>query len=266
MILISDLHGCYGTMVRLLNQCAKLHPGEKLVFLGDLIDRGPHSRAVVEFAMEHKIPTCKGNHEDLCLAFSHHSRRGYKAQCATYYERDIWLYNGGDYALGNWPSTHPKGYRDGEEIPKDVLDWMQALPPYIIPDASLDDKGRKLLLSHTGYGLAADDGYWINALWGRHSHGEGEFPEDNYYRVFGHTRVSPAEITDTWANIDTGGAYGGGLTAFLWPSKETLYQPFDEKPCEPIFCVRFGRLYDLGSSVQASADQGPTGPSSSDRI
>ncbi len=79
LILISDVHGCYYTLVRLLNRCLALHPGAQLVLLGDLIDRGPHSRRVVEFAMRNQIPTVMGNHEDLALAYSEHHRRGYRA-------------------------------------------------------------------------------------------------------------------------------------------------------------------------------------------
>ncbi len=252
MILISDLHGCYSTMVRLLNQCAKLHPGEKLAFLGDLIDRGLNSRAVVEFAMKHKIPTVKGNHEDLCLAYSAHTRRGTKAQCANYYDRDVWLLNGGNHALGNWPLMRDPGDGDGPYlhdnwIPDDVLQWMQALPPYIIPDAPLDDKGRKLLLSHTGFGLAADSGHWINALWGRHSLGEGDFPDDNHFRVFGHTQEHQPNITESFAMIDTGAAYAmrgmGIMTAFIWPSKAIVQQVFDESPVEIQFKIVDGCVY-----------------------
>ena len=137
------------------------------------------------------------------------------------YERGIWLYNGGDKALKNWPRG---------KVPLKVLKWFASLPPYIRPATLLDENGRELLCSHTGYGLSADDGNWFRALWGRHGYGDGPFPEDNFFRAFGHTHVEKACVTEKWANLDTGAAYGGGLTAFLWPSKETLFQSFDETP------------------------------------
>lgn len=251
MIVISDIHGCYWTLIRLLNQCAKLHPGEKLAFLGDLIDRGPNSRAVVEFAMTNAIPTTQGNHESLCLAYSAHTRRGYSTPCARYYDRDVWLFNGGEVALANWPHYRPTEdqgvpFRDGEHIPDEVLDWMQALPAYIDPDAPPDENGLRLHLSHTGYGLYGELGHWHTALWGRHGLDAPEFPEDGRYRVLGHTPCKQPIIERTFANIDTGAAYGsrggGTMTAFIWPSKTIVQQAFDETPVATCFKIVDGAL------------------------
>ncbi len=242
---LSDLHGTYGTMIRLLNQVARSHPGAKLVFLGDLVDRGPNSRAVVEFAINHSILTTCGNHEDLCLAYSAHKQRGYVAHCPMYYDRDVWLWNGGENALGNWPTYRKTDdglrYQNGNRLPKKVLDWMALLPPYIIIDTK-DENGLKLCVSHTGYGLEADNNTsigWFGALWGRHP-SEGPFPKDNYYRVYGHSRTDKPIVTSTYAQIDTGSAYGGGLTAFIWPTKETIYQRYDESVVEQEFKVNNG--------------------------
>ncbi len=242
MILTTDTHGCWFTLVRLLNQCAKLHPGHKLAFLGDLIDRGPHSRQVVEFAMEHKIPTVTGNHEDLLLAYSAHTRRGYTAHCARYYDRDVWLFNGGEDTLANWPHFRPTEdqgvpFRDGERIPDEVLDWMQALPAYIEPDEPADENGRTLFLSHNGHGLMADEGHWHTALWSR----DIGFPADNRWRAFGHSPVKTPQITKDYGAIDTGAAYsdrgGGIMTALIWPSKAIVQQAFDETPTEARFQI-----------------------------
>ncbi len=243
--LISDIHGSAYTLLRLLNKVVVSHPGARLILLGDLIDRGPHSRKVVEFAMQNKIPTCRANHDDMALAFY-----GRKAKCAREYANGVWLNNGGDKAVRNWPTvdkraleswevTQAKGL--GGRLPDEVMTWFESLPAYIIPDAPQDDKGLKLLASHTGYGLAADQGNWFRALWGRHAHGGGDFPEDGYYRVYGHTSVKEAVVTETWANIDTGAAYpergGGTMTAFIWPTKQVVTQPFDETPVEPRFTM-----------------------------
>lgn len=254
-ILVTDIHGCANTLMRLLNQCARRYPGAALLFLGDLIDRGPNSRAVVEFAMQHAIPTTCGNHCDLALAYSEHTRRGYRAHCAREYDHDVWLFNGGEAALGNWPHYRDLGdgsppYRDGNRIPDEVLDWMQALPAYLVPDVPPDERGLKLLASHTGYGLEADNdatpGYagWFKALWGRHALGDGEFPDDGYWRPVGHTQVREAKLTERYGYIDTGAAYTsrgfGTLTAMHWPSKALMAQRFDESPVAAEFQVAGG--------------------------
>ena len=45
MYIIGDVHGCYNTLMELI---AKLPKDAKLCFVGDLIDRGPNSKDVVE--------------------------------------------------------------------------------------------------------------------------------------------------------------------------------------------------------------------------
>lgn len=244
--LVSDCHGCYHTLTRLLNAIPKPF---KLILLGDLIDRGPHSRQVVEFAMQNGIPTVLGNHESLCLAFYNHDGR-----CNDMYDRGVWLDNGGDKAVRGWPTidkrtlTGPQiaqAEHIGGRVPDAVLDWMEALPAYILgPADQLDANGRRGLFSHTGYGLDADKGDWFRALWGRHPHGDGDFPDDGYWRTVGHSSVKVPQITDTYGYIDTGAAYGqrgfGVMTALMWPSKEVFTQPFDETVVTPRFQVANG--------------------------
>lgn len=259
VVIISDVHGCWYTLTRLLNRCPQ---GAKLVFGGDLIDRGPHSRKVVEFAMENKIPTVAANHDDMCLAFY---RR--KARCAEYYGRDAWLDNGGFEAVRNWKTIDKRGRAGWEAardesvggcIPNEVLDWMEGLPAYLTPSDELDSAGRKLLVSHTGYALDEDRrgaAGWFRALWGRRSCDDGPWVgcdckgneiDDGYFRVYGHTPTKTPYITDSEANIDTGAAYSkrgyGNLTAFVWPTKEVIAEPYNEAPITPSWRLADGVL------------------------
>lgn len=249
-LLISDIHGTFNTLTRLLNAAPK---GVQLVFLGDEIDRGPNSRGVVEMAMNYAIPTVMGNHTSLCLAFYHRN-----ARCAEMYESGIWLDNGGTAALRNWPTIdhrcstpaeQQRANRDkylGGRVPNHVLDWMERLPAYLYPSTRTDENGRKLLASHSGFGLSADEGDWFKALWCRQPYGEGEFPDDGNFRAFGHSPCKIAEVTEKWCNIDTGAAYGkrgyGNLSAMVWPSKQILSQPYDESPVKPTFTIEMGGL------------------------
>ena len=97
-------------------------------------------------------------------------------------------------------------------MPGAVIAWMEALPLFIVPEDYPN-----LLLSHTGHGLSTRA---FGAVWDR----DASFPLDGYYRVFGHTSTESPIITETYANIDTGCAYGGMLTALLWPSCEVVTQ------------------------------------------
>lgn len=246
--IISDIHGCWFTLLRLLNAAPR---GCRLVFAGDLIDRGPNSRAVIEFAITNGIPTTCGNHEDYAMAFYRHPG----AHCAREYDLSYWTsHNGGDKTILNWPlsdANPPRARWQGQidehyggRVPDSVLNWMAALPAWLTPSEELDENGRRLLVTHNGHGLNADEGSpadWFKALWAR----DTEFPDDGAFRVFGHTPVKQALVTESWATIDTGAAYTNAiLSALLWPSKVVLTQAFDETPVKPTFRVVNGCIED----------------------
>src|SRR5215471_3542907 len=72
--IVGDIHGC-SQELEVLVAGLPLHVGDRLVFLGDYIDRGPGSRDVIDFLLQLKTEasyqvTClKGNHEDMFLDF-----------------------------------------------------------------------------------------------------------------------------------------------------------------------------------------------------
>ena len=73
---VGDIHGCHEKLTELLAQLDwKPDSGDLLIFLGDYIDRGPQSYAVVEpllvliYQDPKSIITLMGNHEELSLDF-----------------------------------------------------------------------------------------------------------------------------------------------------------------------------------------------------
>jgi fructose-1,6-bisphosphatase len=54
--------------------CARLQ-GDKLVFVGDLVGKGPYSAAVVRVAMQEEALCVVGNHEHLLLKWRHSPER-----------------------------------------------------------------------------------------------------------------------------------------------------------------------------------------------
>lgn len=199
LAIISDVHGCYYTLLRLLNW---LPASAEVIFGGDLIDRGPNSRQVVDFAMRNMIPTVMGNHEDLMLAHYGRESVGYEPGC--------WLMNGGEDTIESY----------GTQVPASVLDWVEGLP--------MELKYGDLRVSHTAAGRCGDR---KRALW------ERDVPRAAYagFRVFGHTPGKFVVMGENFARIDTGAAYAsrgfGVLTAFLWPEMRVVSQPYDETPC-----------------------------------
>ena len=59
---IGDVHGHYKTLLALTE---KLPQNAKLIFVGDLIDRGPQSMEVVKFVRESGYLCVMGNHEHI---------------------------------------------------------------------------------------------------------------------------------------------------------------------------------------------------------
>ena len=53
---IGDIHGCFDTFMALV---AKLPKDAKICLAGDLIDRGPKSRQVVQYVMDNDIDGAK---------------------------------------------------------------------------------------------------------------------------------------------------------------------------------------------------------------
>lgn len=74
---IGDVHGCYGEMCQLLDLIEQDHRARApkdcfIVFLGDLVDRGPHSKDVIRHLLEQPpefadLHVIKGNHEEMML-------------------------------------------------------------------------------------------------------------------------------------------------------------------------------------------------------
>lgn len=198
LAIISDVHGCYKTLMALVS---KLPPGVEVILSGDLVDRGPDSKAIVEWAMKNQIRCVLGNHDHMLVD---HCTKGMQ------YGDGIWFANGGTQCLQSF----------GGYIPERVIRWYLEMPWFI-------EENDGLFISHTGMGDHKD---WMVALWYRHELDGDLFPEDGKYRVFGHTPSKKAKIEPKWAMIDTGAAYGrhglGNMTAFLWPSKTTIVEPF----------------------------------------
>jgi hypothetical protein len=120
MIVVADLAGQYSGLLALVEKFPK---GEEYVMAGDLIDRGPDSNKVIQWAIDNNIRSVLGNHEHMMLDFF---GRAFPDQRRKIYDRGLWDgYNGGDKTLASYG---PKG------VPKEHLDWLASLPLYIETD------------------------------------------------------------------------------------------------------------------------------------
>ena len=209
MIIIGDVHGCYKTLVALLD---KLPKDRNITFVGDLIDRGPGSKEIVKLVRENDYRCVRGNHEDMAKN-----------------NPTDWLKHGGMQTFNS--------YGDDEKQWEDDLEWLNNLPLSLeFPDLK-DEENRVLLVTHSSAGCCWDlDKEGIEfphtIMWNRKA---PEAPE-GYYNVFGHTpqMEGGALVGEDYANIDTGVYFENGiLTAMLFPEKKLITQ-------ELIDDVKFG--------------------------
>lgn len=120
---IPDIHGRFDLLDKLLatlREEAKLDLGEdKLIFLGDMIDRGPDSYRVLAEIRNYQdgspenVVVLAGNHE--WLAIDACTQRTESAM-------DLWKWNGGDATVRSFK----KGLKPF--LPDDWVKWMAALP------------------------------------------------------------------------------------------------------------------------------------------
>src|ERR1700753_1372964 len=70
---IGDIHGETGQLFNLMPTLPTLTEADTVVFLGDYVDRGPHSKEVIAFVrdlprqIKAKVVALRGNHEDAWL-------------------------------------------------------------------------------------------------------------------------------------------------------------------------------------------------------
>lgn len=137
--IIGDIHGCFETLMALIQKLPQGTKSEDIMYCGDMIDRGPDTRSVINYIRESGSQVVKGNHEDMmCGSIEDMADWG-----APLWNSD-WVANGGDVYLDEYKSAD--GKIDNEALQADY-EWLLSLPVVIV-DSIKDDKGRNLVVSH----------------------------------------------------------------------------------------------------------------------
>ncbi len=211
---VGDIHGCFAPLSALMARLDAMAKGpETIVFVGDYIDRGAHSRPVLEFLFrankEHpnKVVCLMGNHERMMLDFiDDPAGRG-----------AIWLQNGGLDTLASFGITLRQRDTDTDTaieianaleaaLPAGMQNWLRALP--------LRWSSGNVHCVHAALSpaRAPDDQREEVLLWG-HPNFMTVPRDDGQFVVFGHTIVPQAGVTGSRIAIDTGVYRTGRLSA-----------------------------------------------------
>ena len=118
-IAIGDIHGCVKTFRFLVHNELQVTSDDHLILLGDIIDRGPDSKGVIDeiIALRDRgirVQVLQGNHEEMMINASQSHERN-----------DYWLRNGGQETLDSF------GVKHISEIPISYLDFIRFTELYI---------------------------------------------------------------------------------------------------------------------------------------
>jgi serine/threonine protein phosphatase 1 len=105
---VGDIHGHVPQLLQQLDQMEFDPQYDRLICVGDLIDRGPESEKAIELLQEDWFFSTMGNHEYLMLC-------GLKHKCSR--ERMMWLQNGGEWVMHTIPDQWPPWFELLESMP-----------------------------------------------------------------------------------------------------------------------------------------------------
>ena len=227
--IIGDVHGCFDELEALLDRlgyrieprdegfAVSHHQARRLVFLGDLVDRGPKVVDCLRLVMDSVaggVALCvPGNHETKLLRHL----RG----------RRVRMTHGLDTTVAQM-AEEPSAFHDR------VAEFIDGLVSHYVLD------GGKLAVAHAGmregmlnrssgavrefalYGETTGEtdefGFPVRYDWASEYRGDAAV-------VYGHTPVAEAEWQNGTICIDTGCVFGGKLTALRYPERELVAVP-----------------------------------------
>ncbi len=206
-LIVGDIHGCWNEFQALLDKAA-LGSDDRIISVGDLVDRGPDSPRVLEwFRTTPNARAIMGNHERKHVRSAHGQSEAAKSQKIARYQFAE------DYLT--------------------AVDYMETLPPYLElpqvdivhaffePGVALEDQRRTVIIgTMSGEVFLSQklDRPWYEVYDGDkplvvgHRNYLGEslpllYPDHRNPRIYG---------------IDTGCVYGGALTGLILPNFDLI--------------------------------------------
>jgi serine/threonine protein phosphatase 1 len=218
---IGDIHGRLDLLAklhgRIVSDARRFVGKKRIVYLGDYIDRGRDSCAVIEYLCNHDLEGfervfLKGNHDAWMLDFLEDAEVG-----------PDWFFNGGEVTLASYgvgcddegrPMTHL--FDDVGELQKALKDMLPGHHREFLDALKLQHVEGNYLFVHAGIrpdvaleAQTPDDLMWIREPF--------LSSDDDFGKVVvhGHTPTPQAEMRANRIGIDTGACYGGALTCLV---------------------------------------------------
>ena len=216
LIAIGDIHGCHREFEDLLEKLAP-ERRDRIVLLGDLVNRGPDSARVVALARKHASMSLLGNHE---LRLLNYRKTGDPTHLKKTDYDTLKQLNDKDWAyLNAMPLTfHDARHRTvlvhGGFLPG--IPWRSQPARVVTRIQVIDKNGNPRKRSEE-----PDAPHW-SELWGGPP-----------FVVYGHTPRPEISRLKWSLGIDTGCVLGGYLTACVLPDRKIIQVRAREKYYEP---------------------------------
>jgi serine/threonine protein phosphatase 1 len=139
---IGDIHGCFDAFRELVENKLNLQRTDKLVLLGDYIDRGSQTRQVIDYILklqqdDFQLIALKGNHEAMLMNAYHDN-----------YSIPIWIYNGGHATFRSF------GIKKLADLDPSYIAFFSSLPYYYL--------NSDVLFVHAGFNDRIEDPFSDN--------------------------------------------------------------------------------------------------------
>jgi diadenosine tetraphosphatase ApaH/serine/threonine PP2A family protein phosphatase len=215
---IGDVHGCADELHTLLKRC-RVTESDRVIFVGDLIGRGPQSRQVLNIVREYRAQSVLGDYEAALLEWK------------SYVDRDM-----------TPPALDPALFSVSISLVQEDWDFLKTLPLYIripeynsvvvhggfLPNIPIEEQNRETMLTLKTVESDADGDdtrvkldLWASAWQG---------PEVVF---FGHNECIGLQRHPKAIGLDTGCVFGGELTTFVLPHKKVFKVEAKQAHAEP---------------------------------
>lgn len=200
-LIVGDVHGCFDELMELLEKVTYNKSNDRLIFVGDLINKGPSSLKVLEWVKEDGCEVLMGNHE---LGFVH-----YVENPNPDFTAFVKLEEQMGESFNKW----------GE--------WMKELPLYIdedfivvhggvVPGFSLDNTPAHLITRiRTWDGCGENMNNKENPAW-------YDLYSENKLVVYGHWAAQGLRVEENTIGLDSGCCWGGKLSLLHLETREVF--------------------------------------------
>ena len=228
--MVGDVHGCLDELDELLRTSEYRRGVDRLVFLGDLLDRGPDPIGVLRRARELEADVVLGNHEEKHLRYAMHEARRREDRAYRNPMRPFDPRRAAEHAAlapddlawiaalprslslgGGWTAVHA-GFVPNVPVSRQPPDWMIRL-------RYVDAEGKPVSRER---GESGEPGV---RRWAEAWNGPQSVVYGHHAQALSGPRLDMPARGVRCVGLDTGCVYGGFLTALLLPSEELVQIP-----------------------------------------